>query len=257
MDRVDVPGGVLRYRVRGDGPPLILLSTLSGGWTRQVPELSREFTVVTYDMRGFGDSPSSTGFPSNAEHADDLTVLLDHLGLPTAVVVGMSHGGLVAQHFAAKYAERLVGLGLVATFAAPHGPTQLLLRMLYGFLERDDLANFWEVLRCFLFTARNAGFLLRRETGLKQAMFDQYQTASLRSIYGQAIEHDSRDWFGGLSCPTVVVGGAEDMLFPPILAERLAGQVPGSRLVMLPAAHIPPVETPRPFNQLLLQMFGR
>lgn len=256
MDRIDVPDGAIRFRVKGEGPPLVLLSTLSGTWMRQVPELARSFTVVTYDMRGFGESPSRTGFPTNAEHADDLATLLDGLDLPAATVVGLSHGGLVAQHFAAKYSDRLSGLGLVATFAAPHGPTLVLLRMLYGFLERDDLPNFWEVLKSFLFSAANAGFVLRREAALKQAMFDQYTVDSLRSIYRQAIEHDSRAWFGGLSCPTLVVGGAEDVLFPPVLTERLADLVPGSRRELLPAAHIPPVETPRLFNDLLRQTFG-
>lgn len=255
VERIEVPGGAIRYRVRGEGPPLVLLSTLSGSWLRQVPELGHSFQIVTYDMRGFGDSPSIGGFPTNAEHADDLAALLDGLGLPTAIVVGMSHGGLVAQHFAAKYADRLAGLALVSTFAAPHGPTLLLLRMLYGFLERDDLANFWEVLKSFLFSAAGAEFLRRREQTLKRAMFDQYDVASLRSIYGQALEHDSRNWFGGVTCPTLVVGGAEDMLFPPVLTEQLAALVAGSRLALLPAAHIPPVEAPRPFNRLLLEMF--
>lgn len=256
MDLVEVPGGAIRYRRRGAGPPLVLLSTLSGSWLRQVTELSHHFAVLTYDMRGFGDSPSETGFPTNAEHADDLAALLDTLGVPTVTVVGQSHGGLVAQHFAAKYAGRLAGLGLVATFSRPHGSTLLLLRMLYGFLERDDLANFWEVLRAFLFTADGSDFLARRETALKQAMFDQYDTAALRSIYGQAIEHDSSGWFGAVSCPTLVVGGAEDMLFPPMLTQRLAALVPGARLELLPAAHIPPVEAARPFNRLLLETFG-
>lgn len=257
MDLIDIGGGALRYHRRGDGPPLVLLSTLSGTWLRQVRELSRHFTVITYDMRGFGDSPSTVGFPSNAQHADDLAALLDALDLPTAVVVGLSHGGLVGQHFAAKYPDRLAGLGLVATFAAPSGQTLLLLRMLYGFLQRDDIAGFWEVLRTFLFSPAGADFLARREVALRKAMFDQYDVSSLSSIYGQAIEHDSRGWFGGgLTCPTLVVGGAEDMLFPPVLTEQLAALVPGARTELLPTAHVPPVEAPQPFNRLLRETFG-
>ena len=255
MDLVDIPGGAIRLRRKGAGPPLVLLSTLAGGWMRQVPELSRDFTVITYDMRGFGGSPSDRGFPTNAEHAADLAALLDRLDLPRATVVGQSHGGLVAQHFAAGYPGRLAGLGLVATFSCPHGPTRLLLRMLHGFLERDDLANFWQVLRAFLFTADGAELLARRETALKQAMFDQYDTAALRSIYGQAIEHDSSGWFAAVDCPALVVGGAQDMLFPPELTERLAAEVPGARLELLPAAHVPPVEAHRDVNRLVRETF--
>jgi len=122
-DMIHLTGGAIDYRLRGSGPPLVLLSTLSGSWMRQVLELSRHHTVLTYDMRGFGDSPSNSDHPTNAEHADDLAAVLDALGMDTAVVVGMSHGGLVAQHFALKHGYRLAGLGLVATFCVPHGPT--------------------------------------------------------------------------------------------------------------------------------------
>ncbi|MFD0391949.1 alpha/beta fold hydrolase [Streptomyces nogalater] len=86
------------------------MSTLAGTWMRQSSELSKHFTVLTYDMRGFGDSPSAQdGFPSNAEHADDLARLLDILDLPEASVLGLSHGGLVAQHFVLRHPQRVSG----------------------------------------------------------------------------------------------------------------------------------------------------
>ncbi|WP_158075596.1 alpha/beta fold hydrolase [Actinokineospora bangkokensis] len=256
MDRIELDGGSIRYRVRGSGQPLVLLATLQGSWLRQVRALTEHFTTITYDMRGFGDSPSLVGFPTNAEHADDLAALLDHLGVERAVVVGMSHGGLVAQHFAAKHAERLAGLGLIATFGTAHGPTKQLLRMLNGFLERDDLPGFWEVLKSMLFSEAGVPALLRHEAALRKAMFDQYDVAALSSIYGGALEHDSQEWLGAPGCPALVVGGAEDILFPPVLTERLGARLPGARVELLPAAHIPPVEDPDRFNALLLETFG-
>ncbi|MGW5456625.1 alpha/beta fold hydrolase [Nocardia sp. NPDC003979] len=254
---VHLTTGTIRYRLKGNGgPPLVLLSTLMGSWLRQVPILSRHFSVLTYDMRGFGNSPSSAGYPTNAQHADDLVGVLDHLSIKRAIVVGMSHGGLVAQHFAARHPGRLSGLGLVATFAAPHGPTSMLLQMLNGFLERGDLPGFWEVLKSLLFSASGAPTMLRHETTLRRAMFDQYDVSALSSIYGQALEHDSREWLGKLVCPTMVVGGAEDILFPPVLTHALADLLPGARTELLPAAHIPPVEAAKPFNQLVIDTFG-
>jgi 3-oxoadipate enol-lactonase len=256
VETVELAQGTIRYRLHGQGAPLVLLSTLSGGWVRQLPQLSRHFTLLRYDVRGFGESTSRSGLPTNAEHADDLAALLDALDLGAAIVVGMSHGGLVAQHFAATHPDRLLGLGLVSTFAAPHGPTLMLLRMLHGFLERGDLAGFWAVLRSMLFSERSADALLRREAGLRRAMFDQYDAAALGTIYAEAIAHDSRAWLGGFGCPTLVVGGSEDILFPPVLTRQLADLIPGSRLELLPAAHIAPVEVPRAFNDLVIDTFG-
>ncbi|GAB2830142.1 alpha/beta fold hydrolase [Actinocorallia aurea] len=251
-DTAQLKEGAIRYRARGEGPPLVLLTTLGGTWMRQIPALSKHYTVITYDMRGFGDSPSATGYPANADHADDLAELLTALGHDRAAVAGLSHGGLVAQHFAARHPERLSALALVATFAKPRESTELFLRMLYGFLERDDLANFWEVLKSFLFSAANFEVLERRQSALKQAMFDQYTTAALRSIYGQARTHDSTTWLTPPPCPVLVVGGVQDMLFPVPATEELAGLLPGARTALLPSAHIPPVESPRAFNDTLL-----
>ncbi|MEU9607619.1 alpha/beta fold hydrolase [Streptomyces sp. NPDC048057] len=252
----NIGGGSITYRVQGDGPPLVLLSTLGGTWIRQVPELSQQFTVITYDMRGFGDSPTADGgFPANAEHADDLARLLDALGLARASVAGLSHGGLVAQHFALRHPERVDRLALVATFGRPGNSTGIFLNMLNGFLDRDDLPNFWEVLKSFLFSAAGWERMTRMEAHLRRAMFDQYTTAALSSIYGQAREHDLLAALGAVRCPTLVVGGAEDMLFPPPVTEALAAAIPGASLEMLPAAHVPPVEAPLPFNKVVTEFF--
>ncbi|WP_322770526.1 alpha/beta fold hydrolase [Frankia sp. Cr1] len=252
----ELPGGSISYRLRGEGPPLVLVTTLSGTWTRQIPMLRKHFTVLTYDMRGFGDSISTTGFPTNEEHADDLALLLDTLGIPAATVLGLSHGGLVSQWFAVRHPERLTGLALVATFATPSDSTLLFLTMLYGFLERDDIGNFWEVLKTFLFSAANWNVLTRWEDGLRRMMFDQYTTASLRSIYGGALAHTSPDGFDRISCPTLVVGGEKDMLFPPERTRELAERIPGAKMVLLSAAHVPPVEVPKAFNELVTDFFG-
>lgn len=256
MSRLDLNGGHIEFRTKGEGEPLVLLSTLSGSWMRQLPVLSKKFQVISYDMRGFGDSPSATGFPTNAEHADDLALLLESLGVERATVIGLSHGGMVAQHFAAKHGERLAGLGLVSTIASAHGPTYMLLRMLQGFLIRDDIIGFWEVLKSMMFSQAGAETLYRRESAFRRAMFDQYDCAALHSIYGQALEHDSKAWFGRLDCPSLVVGGQEDILFPPAVTRELADLLPSSRMELLPAAHFPPLEAWRDFNDLVIDTFG-
>jgi 3-oxoadipate enol-lactonase len=256
-DTVRLRDGSIRYRIRGDGPPLALLSTLSGTWMRQFPLLAKHFTVLTYDFRGFGASPSATGFPTNEEHADDLATLTETLGFPRVSVVGLSQGGMVAQYFAVRHPDRLAGLGLVATHAKAKDSTKLFLEMLIGFLERDDLPNFWEVLKAFLFSAENAEIVLRREGALREAIFNQYTTESLHSIYKQVMLHDSTPWLGDIRCPTLVVAGQEDMLYGAPIASEISSRIPGARLQLLPAAHVPPVETPRLFNDLVVEFFGQ
>ncbi|MFD0391950.1 alpha/beta fold hydrolase [Streptomyces nogalater] len=81
--------------------------------------------------------------------------------------------------------------------------------------------------------------MTRMEGPLRSAMFDQYTTAALRSIYGQAREHDLQSALGTVRVPTLVIGGAEDMLFPPAVTEALAAAIPGSSLEFLPPPTYP------------------
>ncbi|MFI1970544.1 alpha/beta fold hydrolase [Streptomyces cinnamoneus] len=249
---LQITHGSIRYSLRGDGPPLVLLSTLAGTWMRQATTLSKDFTVLTYDMRGFGESPSETGFPDNEGHADDLAEILDKLGFPRAHLFGLSQGGMVSQYFARRHPDRLEKLGLIATHAKATNQTRLFLEMLTGFLERDDLANFWEVLKAFLFSPEHSSAVLRREEALKQAVFNRYTAKSLHNIYDQVLEHDSTSWLKEISCPTVVVAGRDDLLYGPPIATEISTRVPGARLELLPAAHVPPVEVPELFNRLVL-----
>jgi pimeloyl-ACP methyl ester carboxylesterase len=121
--RLAVPGGEVAYEVVGRGPAVVLLH---GGfmdrrsWDRVVPELSKSYRVVRYDIRPFGEStaPKEPYFVP-----DDLLRLLNHLKIDRAHLVGHSFGGGVALDFALAHPTRVATLTLVAAppggFAAP------------------------------------------------------------------------------------------------------------------------------------------
>lgn len=243
----------VRYSVRGDGPPIVLLCTLEGIWTAQARALSRHYQVVTYDMRGFGRSTNSNRYyPGNEDHADDLAAIIDHLGLHRPMVVGLSHGGIVLQYFARRYAHKVSALMYVATLAKPIGQTRLILSLLKSFLDeyRDD--QFWHVLRTFLFSEPNFDTFIAREASLKRLMFNQFTAQCLNNIYTAALFHDSTPWLPEIKAPALVVGGKEDVLFPPAQTALLNHSLGNSRMVLLDrVAHLPPVEAPQVFNQLV------
>jgi 3-oxoadipate enol-lactonase len=86
------------YDVQGKEPPLILLGDLGyGGWAgfKQVPAFSRHFRTITLDVRGEWGLENGV-----TELAADTVVLLDHLGVGKAHVLGTSLGGFVAQELA-------------------------------------------------------------------------------------------------------------------------------------------------------------
>lgn len=249
---LDIGRGTIRYSVQGDGPVVCLMSTLSGSWAAQARLLRENYTVLTYDMRGYGDSVNGeAGFPSNEEQAEDLSLIMDKLGFDKAALVGLSHGGAVAQHFAVNFGERLRGLVIVASFAKASGSTYIFLNLLHGFLARGDMDTFWEVLKAFLCSERNLSRILRMEDQLKRLMFDQYTCESLLNIYECSLKHDTRELLPRIKVPALVVGGAEDMLFPPRITAEMTALIPGAQEKLLPTAHVPPVEDLKAFHSTL------
>lgn len=78
--------------------------------------LSASFHVLFPDLSGQGKSPRKEREVTIAHFAMDIVELLDENGLDKAVICGYSAGGLVAQHFAITYPERLLGLILIGGF---------------------------------------------------------------------------------------------------------------------------------------------
>jgi pimeloyl-ACP methyl ester carboxylesterase len=100
-DRLAVPGASLYYEVRGQGPALLLIPSGNGDGTPLVPlaeTLSDEYTVITYDRRGFSRSPleGPVGDDRIADDAHDIGALLEHLADGPAAVFGSSSGAIVA-----------------------------------------------------------------------------------------------------------------------------------------------------------------
>ncbi|WP_337262493.1 MULTISPECIES: alpha/beta fold hydrolase [unclassified Serratia (in: enterobacteria)] len=113
---VTLANGVkLRVAVGGQGTPLVLLHGHPQNhvtWRKIAPTLAREFTVITPDLRGYGDSDKP---PSDPEHrsyskkvmAEDIILLMDVLGYKDFAFVGHDRGGRVGHRLALDYPERV------------------------------------------------------------------------------------------------------------------------------------------------------
>jgi pimeloyl-ACP methyl ester carboxylesterase len=104
----------LHYELRGDGTPVLLImgATGYGGvFDRFAELLADEFTVITYDRRGNGRSPTPTGWDSTSpgEQADDAAALLEALGRAPAAVFGTSSGGVFALAMLIRHPDSVRG----------------------------------------------------------------------------------------------------------------------------------------------------
>jgi pimeloyl-ACP methyl ester carboxylesterase len=119
MPVVDVTRLPMAYQLRGSGVPLMLVAGTGypgATWAPSlVDRLAERHTVLTFDHRGTGATPSSPDPYSTRMFATDAAGLLDALGLAPAHVVGHSMGGRVAQWMALDHGRRVRTLVLAAT----------------------------------------------------------------------------------------------------------------------------------------------
>ena len=106
----------------------MLCHGLSGdtqAWVNQLSAFSQRYQVVTWDARGHGrsDSPADPNAYGLTRFAEDLKVLLGHLGLEQVYLLGHSMGGGVAVRFATTYPERVKALVVTDSFTGSGLPT--------------------------------------------------------------------------------------------------------------------------------------
>ncbi|HWH11718.1 MAG TPA: alpha/beta hydrolase [Solirubrobacteraceae bacterium] len=105
---------VVGDRWQGPGPTVVLLHagvTDRRGWREVAELLAPAADVITYDRRGFGESPVAA---NPFSHLDDLLVILDRLACQSAWLVGSSMGGGLAVDAALVAPARIAGLVLIA-----------------------------------------------------------------------------------------------------------------------------------------------
>ena len=103
------------YEVHGAGPAVLLVHGSGGhhaAWWQQVAALSGSYTVITVDLRGFGNSRWESDHDAR-NFPGDVIAVLDHLGLERAVLAGHSLGGYAVARFAADHSDRVSAVLLV------------------------------------------------------------------------------------------------------------------------------------------------
>ena len=122
MPEAVINGFRMYYEAHGSGQPLVMIhGGLGGGegcaqtMEHHAEILSGSFQVISYDRRAAGRSETPADGYSILNYAEDLRLLLDHLGVGPAHILGSSAGGPIALQFALEYPERTLSLLLINT----------------------------------------------------------------------------------------------------------------------------------------------
>ena len=110
MPKALIDGVNIYYESHGEGFPLVLCHEFAGDYRllgAPVGFFSRRYRVITYNARGYppSDVPDDPDAYSQERSVEDLKGLLDHLGIESAHIGGLSMGGSVTLHFGIRYPE--------------------------------------------------------------------------------------------------------------------------------------------------------
>lgn len=261
--QIDVRGRRLAFDdTGGPGVPLVLLHGFPldrSIWGHQVRKLADVARVIAPDLRGFGGSVPAAGTTPDAtasaattmdDHAADVATLLDELGVPTAVVGGVSMGGYVAMAFHRGYSRRLRGLVLVDTRSGPDSAEARASRDAAAALARErGTAAVAAQMIAKMLTPENARPGAPLRVALEALMSAQPVDGVVAALAAIRDRPDSAASVARISVPTLVVCGADDVLIPPSESEALWSAIPRARLVVIPgAAHLPNYECPAEFD---------
>lgn len=246
------------YEVAGSGPPVVLVHSIGlstrEGWRAQVPVLSRTHTVVTYDIRGLGDSEAGSEPLTVATFAADLAALMDHLEIPAAMLMGVSLGGFIAQAFACAHPERVAALVLVSTACriADGNTGARAERNARIRAEGMEAAAGPQLESHFSGAFRTAH---PEVTDWYRAHYCANDPETYIAIMEDLGRFDCCAEVAAIRCPTLVVAGSEDTgavagRVALQSARDLCARIPTARLEIIEGAHhYPQIERAEPFNR--------
>jgi 3-oxoadipate enol-lactonase len=241
----------LYYEIHGTGRPVVLISgtgaDLRQNRARGRGLLEQNFQVLMYDQRGLGRTSKPDQRYTMADYADDFVALLEVVGWERADVVGVSFGGMVAQHVALTYPDRVNRLVLACTSAGGAGGASFDLMSVFGMEtearnqivlpimdSRNDLSTDpWTLAPMFdvLLPIAYAG------KPPLNADDPAWATGARRQLEARA-EHDVWDQLPAIQAETFVIGGRYDQQAPPENVTRLAEQIPGATLQFFEGGHL-------------------
>jgi pimeloyl-ACP methyl ester carboxylesterase len=265
MTQVEVDGLTINYDVQGEGEPLVLIPYTSADhacWAFQLPAYTEHFSCIAIDLPGSGESDKPAGPYSTEGHADQVAAFLGAIGIERAHVAGMSFGGAVGIHLAARHPGRVRSLSL-------HGAWHASDEYLKTVVEQ------WRTLASVLPTVADVviqgifPWCFTPEMYVERPEFVNTLVDFVRSRPAQPVDaflaqtdaviaHDASTALGKIDAPTLITFGARDLVCSTRFAEPLKNGIDGSELVVFDhLSHAGLHEDPETFNRATLDFLLR
>jgi pimeloyl-ACP methyl ester carboxylesterase len=231
-------------------------------WTRQVtdPALAARFRMVTYDLRGHGNSDKPVGnewYREGRRWADEVKAVIDTIGLSRPVLVGWSYGGRVIGDYLTQHGQAAIsGINFVGAVTSTADPQRFgTAAGLLGGATSDDLATGVRAIIAFL----RACFEVQPTQAEFETMlaFNSMMPRHARiGLVGRTADYEAP--FRALGIPVLVTHGEKDQAVRPTMGRYTVEAIPGAQASFYEnIGHSPFWEDAPRFNRELAALVAR
>jgi len=252
---------LMNYEIKGKGQNLVLIHGAGDNlnmWYHQVPVFSKSYRVITYDVRGSGETESPKGEYSISLFSEDAYQLMKAIRVEDACFLGYSMGGRIALELAINHPELVKALVLANSspvLARPSAERIEKRRTMLDLLDKGDMTEFVGMMTTDAFSP---GFKSSHPIEFEKYMKVKLQNqprgiAQIMRLLG--VPANPPD-LGKVKCPVLLIVGEKDSFMGVEQGKKAQKAMAGSRLVTLPTGHAAAIELPEKFNSAVLEFLS-
>ncbi len=254
---IQVTGTETFYDETGEGTPIVCIHTAGANsleYRYLLPLLAaRGYRAIAPDLPGRGRTYPRDGKPTRSihGHAEFVHDFVNALELDAPIILGCSIGGdVVLDYLAHHHDEASAGIAMEGAARTPTFPLPA------EFMQPASCPGWQDIME------RVSGASLNRDCPTDKIeelrwMHRNAQVSAVGDLEGWAT-HDVRGQLGDVSCPVLVVKGAEDFWLPEELVHETVAELPnGEALILEGIGHYPMFEDPERIADLVVDFLNR
>ena len=219
----------------GDGPALFFIHGIGScrqSWDEITQILKDDFTCITYDLRGHGDSPIPNSKFGIDELVEDLEALRLKLGIESGHFFGHSLGGMIGPAYAMAHPNRVLTLGLLST-AAFRDVSDI--EKVTGVLQLIKEKGVVDTIDTFVSRWFTESFIKKKPNKVNDRIAQVLATNSdvFLNVFEIYAKTEMSPWLHKILSPCLVLTGEMDGGCNPRLNKLIASALPNSELIVL------------------------
>lgn len=235
MPKLNINNIPINYQLEGKGQTIVFVHGLSDSlqyWKALTYNLKNKYQVLSFDLRGHGESGDDENKTTIDLYQNDLYLLLKALNIENAVFIGLSLGGNIILDLAIKHPEMVNGLIVMSSFSEQSEE----LRKIFHDFEESINKGFVEFYDTILPYTLTEDMLIEYREILEKVKFEAAKTANIDGIRkgiraGNGL--NITDKLNTIDAPTLVIAGAEDDLTDLEIQKKISDNIKNSELIIL------------------------